>query len=363
MKRLLIVIMICFSLAGAAAATDIQSSQAELFGTDRLWDGLDERTSELMAQFAPTVQADLGAGVSAILSDAVRQSGGTLRATVSIMLRILAIAILCRFVGTLGDAKAAFAAGLAATMAITVSCAADLRSMIGLGQTTMEDIGSFTTLLLPVLTAAATASGAFTSAAAIYGVTALFCDILVRVCRYLLLPLVYAFLALGVADSALGQSRLGKLRELLGWIVKSMLKTVLYLFTGFLAATGVISGTADAAALKAARLTISGMVPVVGGIVSDASESLLTSAGVLKSAIGTFGMLAVLAMFLLPFLQMGISYLGFKLTSALCGVLDSGQDKLLDTLTASMGLLLAMVGSCTAMSLISCCCLVKVSFA
>lgn len=363
MKRFALIIVICAVLALQARAVDIGQAQAALFGTEELRQGLEGSASDLMRNYSPSEQADFGFAVSDIFSQTMRQSGGFFRSAAAVLFRILAVVILCRFAGSLGDTRAVFAASVAGTLAITASCAADLHSMIGLGQQTVEDIGSFTTLLLPVLASAAAASGAISGGAAIYGVTALFCDLLIRGCRLLLIPLVYGFLALGVADAATAQSRLGKLRELIGWFIKSILKTILYLFTGFLAATGVISGTADAAALKATKLTISGMVPVVGGIVSDATESLLAGAGVLKSAIGTFGMLGVISIFLLPFLRLGIYYLGFKVTAALCGVLESGQEKLLDTMTAAMGYMLAMTGSCTAMAAIACCCLIKVGAA
>ena len=75
------------------------------------------------------------------------------------------------------------------------------------------------------------------------------------------------------------------------------MKIVLYAFTGYIGFTGVVSGTTDAMAMKAAKLTISGAVPVVGGILSDASEAVLVSAGIMKNAAGVYGILAVLAIF------------------------------------------------------------------
>lgn len=64
--------------------------------------------------------------------------------------------------------------------------------------------------------------------------------------------------------------------------------------------------------VKAAKFTMSSLVPVVGGILSDAAETVLAGAGILKNAVGVFGMLAVLAMCVVPFLQLGIHYLAYK---------------------------------------------------
>ena len=47
---------------------------------------------------------------------------------------------------------------------------------------------------------------------------------------------------------------------------------------GYLTASGAIAGSADAAAVKAAKMTISRAIPVVGGILSDAAETVLAGA-------------------------------------------------------------------------------------
>jgi len=94
---------------------------------------------------------------------------------------------------------------------------------------------------------------------------------------------------------ALGEEALKKLADLLKWLMTWGLKIILYLFTGYIGLTGVVSGTTDAAAMKAAKLTVSGMIPVVGGILSDASEAVLIGADAAKNAVGIYGMLAVLA--------------------------------------------------------------------
>lgn len=70
---------------------------------------------------------------------------------------------------------------------------------------------------------------------------------------------------------------------------------------GYLTASGAIAGSADAAAVKAAKMTISRAIPVVGGILSDAAETVLAGAGVLRGTVGVVGMLVVLAICLTPF--------------------------------------------------------------
>ena len=231
--------------------------------------------------------------------------------------------------------------------------------MMRTGIDTVQSLSDFSGLLLPVMAAATAAAGSPAGSSAMYAVAVFFSNLLIKACRFVLVPLLYAYLALAMADDVLGQDRLQKLREFLAWLMKIALKAVVYAFTGLIAAAGLLSGSADAAALKAAKAAISAMVPVVGGIISGAAETVLSGAGLIKSAAGTYGMLAVLAIFILPFLHMGASYLSFKLTAALGGLVDGSHGRLLDAVATALGFMLAMVGSTALMSLMSCCFFLK----
>ena len=233
-------------------------------------------------------------------------------------------------------------------------------SMIRAGTETVSQLSEYGKLLLPVMTAALAAQGGATSSGALYMCTTVFDAVLTAGISAILVPLVYCFLALSVASCATGQSLLDKLCGFVKWLCTWLLKTSLYIFTGFIGITGVVSGTTDAAALKATKLTMSGMIPVVGSILSDASEAVLVGAGVMKSAAGTYGMIAVIAIWISPFLQIGIRYLLLKLTAAVCGVFGVKQvSALIEAFSGAMGLLLGMTSAICVILLISLTCFLK----
>jgi stage III sporulation protein AE len=134
----------------------------------------------------------------------------------------------------------------------------------------------------------------------------------------------------------------------------------LYTFTGYISITGVISGTTDAAALKATKLTISGMVPVVGGILSDASEAILVGAGFVRNTTGIYGLLAITALCIRPFLKIGAQYLLLKSTGAVSSIFGSKRCvTLIQDFTWIMGLLLAMTGTGCLMVVLSVICFMR----
>lgn len=252
------------------------------------------------------------------------------------------------------------AAGLAGTVAVSVILLGSAKSLIHLGAATVGEISEYGKLLLPVMTTAMAAQGGTVSSAALYTGTAVFDAVLSSLITNLLVPMIYLFLALAVVYSAVDQQILKRIRDGMKWLMTWSLKTVLYIFTGFMGITGVVSGATDAAALKAAKLTISGAVPVVGGILSDASEAVLVSAGLVKNAVGIYGLLATAAVYLSPFVRIGTHYLMLKFTATVCATFGGKKIVgLIEDFTGAMGLLLAMTGAVCLMLMLSTVCFMK----
>lgn len=233
-------------------------------------------------------------------------------------------------------------------------------SLITLAADTVGELSQYGRLLLPVMTAALAAQGGITTSGALYTGTAVFDAILSALISNLLVPMTYLFLALAVGCGALGETMLKKLRDSIRGLSVWCLKTILYVYTGYISITGVISGTTDAGVLKAAKITISGMVPVVGSILSDASEAVLVSAGAVKNAAGIYGMVAILAVWIGPFLKIGVHYLILKALGTVCGAFGiKSVTDLIGDFAAAMGLLLAMTGAVCLMLMISTVCFMK----
>jgi stage III sporulation protein AE len=184
--------------------------------------------------------------------------------------------------------------------------------------------------------------------------TAIFSSLLINVINKLLIPLVYGYIAAQVAYAAVGNGGLKRVAAFLKWLTVSILTILLLVYVGYLTISGVMAGSADGATLKAAKLAISGAVPVVGGILADASESILAAAGILRGTVGVFGMIVVLGICLVPFLQLAIHYLLYKLTAALAATIGEGRVcGLIEELGTAFGLILGMMGACALLLLVS----------
>ena len=313
---------------------------------------------ESAAEYLPKEADSFGEGLWNVLTAAVERIYPALHEGVRCCLRALCAVVFISVAGQFSSKKTALElAGVAAVAAILLEPSAELME---LGVETAQELRSYGNLLLPVMASALAATGGVTTSSALYVGTAVFDAVLSAAVTGVLVPMLGMFLALSVAHGAVGEPILQRFRELIRWSMEWALKLTLYLFTGYMTVTGVISGTADAAAGKAARIAISGAVPVVGGILSDATDAVLLSASVLGGGAGVWGILTVIAIFCAPALGIGVRYLLLKVTAAVAGSFGAGRcGSLIGDFAAAMGLLLALVSVQAVLLLISAVCFLR----
>ena len=309
--------------------------------------------------YMPENTQSFAEGFWEVLSNALQMLDPPFMEAVEICSKLLAATLLITLVSNIRGTPSRTAEFVGA-LCVAVLLITPSNSLISLGADTVRQMSDYGKLLLPVMTAAMAAQGGVTASTALYAGTAMFDAILSGIISAVTVPLLYIYLALIVAHAAIGEDILKRISDLVRWFCTWVLKTLLYIFTGYIGLTGVISGTTDAAAMKVAKMTISGAVPVVGGILSDASEAILVSVGVMKNAAGIYGIFAVLAIFAGPFLRIGVHYLMLKLTAAVSSVYAPKRvTELIGQMSSAMGMLLGMTGAVCVMLMISTVCYMR----
>ena len=278
---------------------------------------------------------------------------------ISVCTSIIAIQLLIAMVQSIsGIAKKSVV--LIGTIALSALLIKPSGAMIRIGTDTIEAINEYNKLLLPVMTAALAAQGGVSASAALYAGTVVFDTVLTIAITKLILPLLYCYVALGIAFAALEEKILGNLLDFIKWLLTWILKITLYVFTGYMAITGVISGTVDASALKATKIAISGTVPIIGNIISDASEAILVGTGIVKNTVGVYGALVIISISLVPFIKIGVQYLMLKITAGITALYAEKKTvAVVEHISSVMGFILAMTCTVSLLLLISIICFMK----
>ena len=332
--------------ADTSPFSQILPELGERLGLDDLEKSLPEEAEEMIGQegvlgFSPQE------ALSGLLAKGRKQMGTYLTEALRPVSGILAVSILCSFGDALTPKKNAMNyLNLAGCLSVAMICVGDVKSLVSMGRETMQTLTDFAAVLLPTLTSAAAFAGAYSSSAAKYAASALFLHILMTAANTLVFPLITAYLAAVFANAVLGGGALSAAVRLLKWASRFTLTALVTVFTFYLGISGLAASGADALATKAVKTVVSAALPVVGSIISDASESLVAGAGLIRSSIGIFGFLTVLAVCFAPFLRLGLRYVAFKGAAAVSAVADGGRlSGLIEGVGTAFGMVLALVGS------------------
>ncbi len=243
-------------------------------------------------------------------------------------------------------------AAMAGAATITCIAAGNVRSLIGMGTDMIEELSVFSKVLLPALAAAIAAGGGVASAGVRHVAGVVVSDIFIRLIRDML-PLVYFYIAVCAAHALLPGYRLKNIGKAISKGISWLLTGALALYTGYLTLSGAVAQSTDTLTVQLTK-TAMGALPVVGNIMSDAAGTVLAGAATVKNTIGILGLLAVLAICLLPVLELAVQYLLYKATAFLASTITSAElGELIDALGTAFGMVLGMTGACALLLLIS----------
>lgn len=191
-----------------------------------------------------------------------------------------------------------------------------LSEAVGYGSEVIERLTGFITKICPVITILLVSSGKAASASSFYPVLSSAIYVVSVMINKCIIPLVYLSAILGIVNNISKRVQLTSLNNLIKSFSKWILTGILTIFTGINAIYGFSVPVLDAVSLKALKFTVGSCVPVVGGLVSDTIETVLSGAKLMKNAVGTAGIIAVIGICLVPIIKLSIIILMLKIAAA-----------------------------------------------
>ena len=348
MKRIAAVILSILLLWMPAQAEDIFAEQTQA-GQTSMWQSLDGESKSLLSDVDP--QDDFAQNISTLLQRTQSEQRSAVKYALTTLTRMAVVLILCGCAGNFAKNSnlSPVILSLAGALGVAAVVYGDLSGLMGLCMDTTEEIRIFSKSMLPVMMTAMTLTGAPTSGALVSTGTVFALDICISLITGLFIPAVSAYVAMITVNAAISNDMLSRLAAFLKWLIVGTLKILLTIFFTYTTISGTVSHGLDSNTVKATKFALSSSIPVVGNILSGATDTVLSGAVLLKNVLGVFGMLCLVAICLIPFLRLGISYLLFRGGTALLSPICPPQlTGLLDGITSSIGLIFGMLGSCSA---------------
>ncbi len=279
--------------------------------------------------------------------------GSVITAILPMVVLVVAITILCGFMGTAktgGVSYLVFFVAYAAVVLIVVGNVSDLVQMVG---KTLNILKTQVDLVFPVILTLMVAGGAPTSANLYQPAVAVLSSVMVQIFTYVVMPLFVVSLAFSVISHLAPQTRLDKFVSFFNALFKWIVGICFTVFLSFLTIQGITAGSFDSISIRATKMTVSGYVPIVGSYMSQGFDLIMTSAILIKNAVGLSGILLLLGIVLAPIVKIIVFSLALKLTAAITQPIgDTRISDFLTTMNKSFGMLVACLLSVVFMYLV-----------
>lgn len=215
-----------------------------------------------------------------------------------------------------GKSEANEAAFFACFLLMTSAAVKIFSAAVGYGTEIIHTLCDFITKFEPLFIGLIASCGAVTQAAAFHPVLTASVYVLSLVVDKCILPLTYFSAVLAIVNNIGNRIEIGTLNNLIKSASKWILTGVLTLFSAILTFYGFGTSAFNAVTERGIKFAVGSFVPVVGNLLSDTIGTVLTGTNLLKNAVGTAGMIAIISMVFIPALKIWIMMIMLKITAA-----------------------------------------------
>lgn len=211
----------------------------------------------------------------------------------------------------------------------------------------ISSMSEFVTVLTPVMTTLLAGSGHPGEATLLHPVLYSAATFSINAVNRFIAPAIYSCFLLCIANSLSDENKLEGFTALIKNGVRWILTVILTLFSGLTAIYSFSGQNVDIMVSKTARFAVGNLVPIVGGLLSESVELVLSFSSVLRRGIGIGGIVVLLLLFTHTAVQLAVQLWLFRIGSAFASPLGSPVlGKLLSDTAGCIGMLLAALCVC-----------------
>ncbi len=209
---------------------------------------------------------------------------------------------------------------------------------------TIVNAGNFMLVYVPVISALIISSGQPVSGTMYYGIMIYISSIILQIESKIILPLLKCIISMSIVISVSTKVSLDGIINLFKKTIRWIITFCMSLFVAFMTMKSIVAVSEDSLSNKAVKFAISNFVPLVGGALSDAFQTVVSCVTVLKSGVGVAAMAAVFAIFLPAVAKCMIWQFVIAVSVSVCDVFNIGKtSSLLNSLAAVVSTICAIL--------------------
>lgn len=226
----------------------------------------------------------------------------------------------------------------------------------------LQNLSAFASSLIPLMITLMITTGNIVTSSMLQPILLLLVTFISNFVISILIPIVLVSTALGIISKISDQAQVGKLSKFLNSSMVWILGTVLSLFVSVTSLEGGLTASVDGVTAKAAKTAVSSVVPVIGGILGDAVNTIMGCSNIIKNAVGIVGIVVIISICIKPILQLSALTITYYLGAALCQpVADEKIVGIMEQMGGTFKIFLAVMFGVTALLIIGIAIVMKLS--
>ena len=217
-------------------------------------------------------------------------------------------------------------------------------SIINMCKTSIDNLVAFINSLVPLLITLLITTGNITTASTLQPIILFMITFIGNFINGIIIPLSLVTVAISIISNISERVKLDKITKFMNKTIIWGLGIALTIFVSVSSMESSMTKGVDALTVKTTKATVSNVIPIVGKILGDAVDTVLSCTNILKNAVGMVGVFVVISICMVPIIKlltlMGVYYLG----AALCQpIADEKIIKLLEMIAFETQIIFNMV--------------------
>lgn len=217
-------------------------------------------------------------------------------------------------------------------------------SAVQIGREAIESMVTFMQALLPTLLILLASMGSLASAALFQPLITITITMISTFIKNIILPMTFLAAVLNLVTYLNNKMQISKLASLIKQSTVVLLGFSLTVFIGVMTIQGISGASFDGVTVRTAKYAVDNMLPIVGGFLSDAVDTIIGCSLLIKNAVGVVGLIFLFILMLFPIVKIIALILIYKISSALIEpIADNRIVSCLNDISKSLILILASV--------------------
>ncbi len=201
-----------------------------------------------------------------------------------------------------------------------------------LTKNTMQSEMAFIKAAVPIYVSTVASSGHITMSAGINSTFLLLIQICSELIYKILLPLTYWSFLLSIVNCASNKIQITKIIALTKQTINWILGFSMTFFVGALSLSGLKSASIDKLSIKTVKYAMGSFVPVIGRLLSDTVDTVVSTTAHLRNSIGIVSVIAIIMLCVYPILKLIVITWLYRLAA---GIIEPVSDIRLSSIISS----------------------------